>query len=476
MKGLSQEQADKEYLIMMIIKLDDGTYNIFDTLGGMGIWNMDREGLSKYLNLIKQERRFSKDDVRSYPLLESLYSTTKHYQPSIKEDEGPFIKEIIQQGLPMKCYFDTDIVLKNADKYQHGIINPPSISLDVNKVCNFSCKWCCVDIKSGDPHGDMSADHIPEKIIKPMVAMGNLTWYLTGGEPGLTPVKTAEIAGSITRYTAMYSSEKPFIALDTNGTNFVENARLFKESGINTIQFSLSSSSPDVDRYFRGIPPLINSVELVKNAVNTAKALGMHCGINMVVWKESKGRHNFEEIEGIIDFAFALKADFIRVTPAVTVGAAAKNGMDMNIHDLKYIEQTISNKRHFMGENVSTRIISIVPLHEEKLTSLYDEAPLTCRAGTCFIHIDHCGYVYPCALVMPDFCVGNVNKDNIIDLWRSSNVMIEWRTVTDISEECACCAYRNCCFGRCPAYAWFKFRSIDLRERPLDCQLLKACC
>jgi|GEM_PF-6075887 len=162
----------------MIIKLKDGTYNVFDTLGGMGIWNINSEELSKYLNLIKQIRKISQYDVRNYPLLESAISSPGlDPLPQIKTDD-PFINQVFQQKLPLRCFFDTDIVLSNAEKYGEGIITPPSVSLDVNKICNFSCKWCCADYESRPSQAEMSMEDIADKVLKPLINMGNLSWYL----------------------------------------------------------------------------------------------------------------------------------------------------------------------------------------------------------------------------------------------------------------------------------------------------------
>jgi len=300
-----------------------------------------------------------------------------------------------------------------------------------------------------------------------------------GGEPGLTPEKTAAIASFITRYTAHCSAEQPLIALDTNGTNFVKNAELFKKSGINTIQFSLSSSIAAVDRYFRGIPLDINPVRLIKEAIAKAKSLNMHCGINMVVWKETEGLNNFDDIEEVIDLACTLNTDFIRITPFVAVGSAARNGTNLSIDDMKYIASKISHKRYIMDikmdDIAGTKIIGISPEDSMgKNREIPCDLPLICRAGTCFLHIDSFGYVYPCALVVPDFCAGNVRQSDIEEVWRRSPVMQEWRTVFDICEECARCSQRDYCVSVCPAHAWFKFKRIDLKERPAECPAVNA--
>ncbi|NTU43783.1 MAG: radical SAM protein, partial [Nitrospirales bacterium] len=290
--------------------------------------------------------------------------------------------------------------------------------------------------------------------------------YLVGGEPGLTPERTAAIARQIVGITSDFSDEAPFIALDTNGTNFVRYADLYKESGINTIQFSLSAADPERDRYFRQTPQNMDSVEMVKEAVKAAKDRGMHCGINMVVWKDSDGQSNVDEIEGVMDIAFSLNMDFFRITPAVAIGAATADGSGFTREEMRGIGRRLAALVR-EKESGETRIISLFPMTEDQC---HDNRPLTCRAGTCFVHVDHEGNLFPCTMVMPHFHAGNALKTDITELWRFSETLRDWRRVAEISDDCASCDDRSYCVSRCPAYAWAAFKTITMEESPAGCR------
>ncbi|NTU43762.1 MAG: hypothetical protein HGA78_12095, partial [Nitrospirales bacterium] len=158
---------------MMIVKLDDGTFNVYDVLGDLGIWNFEREGLEQYLHLLKSSRSRS-SGVKGFPLMESLYGVNASGPVQESLDDDPLFKEALEEGLPLKCYFDTDIVLRNADQWGPGIISPPSLSIDVNNLCNFACRWCCVDIPSRSSKNLLSPEELTERIIRPLAEAGNL--------------------------------------------------------------------------------------------------------------------------------------------------------------------------------------------------------------------------------------------------------------------------------------------------------------
>jgi len=457
---------------MMIIKQADDTFIISDTLGNLGIWNLDYDGFVKYLNILKALRRKSGNDIRKYLLQESFGSPESDHQFLRAEfSDNEFLKSVLGEKLPLKCQFDIDIVLSKANYAEQGILNPPGISIDINKLCNYACKWCCVDIQEQPPHIGLSLETIEDKIIIPSVTAGNLVWFLVGGEPGLTPQKTKAIAERITSHTAEHSKETPLVALDTNGTSFLEYFEQYREAGINAVQFSLSSVSPEIDRYFRNTPAEVNTNELIKNAVRAAQSVNMHCGINMVCWKESEKLHNFDEIDGVIEFAFEQEIDFVRITPSVNVGASIEAGMDMGISDIAYISQIIQKKKELLsGKRSKTKIISIMPACRSR-NDMLDDSPLICRACTCCIHIDHLGNLYPCAMMMPDFNFGNVTQKPLMELWRTSQEMNQWRNVEEICSECSNCSCRGYCIGRCPAYAWSKFGDIHLSEVPIRCPI-----
>lgn len=451
----------------MIIKQYNNTYNLVDVLGNVGIWSLDARTIKSYLEIIKEIRIDNKNDVTGYPLLESLFSSPPLPSKLCQFNDDSLFKNIIEENLPLQCYFDTDIVMNNALNYDRGIINPPSVAIHINNICNFSCKWCYADIKSRSPHPGLDTSVIYANIIKPMADMGNLAWYLAGGEPGMTPAKTIEISSLITNYTAVVSEHKPLIALETNGTNFVKNAYNYKNAGINTVQFSLSAATPEVDHYFRRPPKGVDSVELVYKAIKVAKSIDLYCGINMVIWMGREKENNFDQIEGIINFASQLKADFVRITPVVCVGASTKNAADISPQDLLTIARKITWQSG--EEDTKPKIFGLLPnIDQEEEKVLYDR-PLTCRAGTCYLDIDHLGNIFPCSLVMPDFRIGNAIQEDIVNLWRFSPQWEAWRTVKDICSECASCHRRALCIGNCPARAWSKFRNLNLTTKPYQC-------
>jgi len=449
----------------MIIKQEEDNFHIIDALGEMGIWELDYNGLEKYLQALEQKRTAQHADVKSFPLLENSFEQCRSYINDSTDETG-----IFAYGLPDACFFDTGRVLENAKKIKKGIITPPSVSIEVNTLCNYACRWCCTDVDQEERNLTLDLQDIEDKIVKPMAQAGNLTWYLAGGEPVLTPQRTASIAQMIKKHTAAYSAHSPFIALDSNGTGFEKNAMLFKESGINTIQFSLSSPDSAKDRYFRGVPSGMDSVETVAKAIRAAKELELHCGINMVLWKEDEERQNLNDVEEMIRFGTELEANFIRITPAVPGSVSGKHGMNMGKKDMQEVGQRLKRLNLHTNDNgaAKTKVVSIL-MPPEDSTEEGTDRPMMCRGGTCFVHVDHKGDVFPCVMVMPDFRIGNVLQEDLVQLWYDDTHLAPWRDIIEVSPECGSCSDRNYCVGKCPAYAWFKFRDLSLATKPDAC-------
>ncbi len=453
---------------MMILKQDEKSFHVLDVLGQMGIWKLDFEGLERYLGALEKKRASSSAPVKTFPLLENARTASKRDAVAPFDGKKEQDDDIFEHGLPEACFFDTRIVLDNARLFTRGVITPPSISLDVNAVCNYACRWCCTDVHKDGKKSVLDIQDIEAWVIKPLAQGGNLTWYLVGGEPSLTPERTTAIAEMIGKHTAAYSALAPFIALDSNGTAFTRNAGLYKESGINTIQFSLSSADPQKDRYFRGCPAGTDPVKTVISAIEAAKSHDLHCGINMVLWKEDEKRHNLTDVEEIIGLGTDLEVDFIRITPAVYTAVSATNGMHLEKEDLRQVGQRLKNLNLHTAGNGTTKVVSML-LEQEDAAGQATDRPMLCRGGTCFVHVDHKGDVFPCAMVMPDFRIGNAVRDDLVKLWYTDSALLPWREVTEVCPECAACHDRNFCVGKCPAYAWFKFGDLSLSSRPLAC-------
>ncbi|MCI5158569.1 MAG: radical SAM protein, partial [Candidatus Electrothrix sp. AUS1_2] len=342
---------------MMIVKQEENSFHVFDVLGEMGIWELDRNGLEQYLHRLERKRTAGNAEVQTFPLLENTLWRRNGSDGNGTVEHDPD-DAIFAHGLPESCFFDTGKVLENARTFDRGIITPPSVSIEVNTICNYTCRWCCADVHKDERDLTLSLEDIEDRIVRPMTHAGNLTWYIAGGEPALTVERTAAVARMIRKHTAEYSAHSPFIALDSNGTGFRKNVRLFQESGINTIQFSLSSPYIKKDRYFRGVPSGMDSVATVADAIRAAKEHDLHCGINMVLWKEDEKRQNLSDVEEMIRFGTKFGADFIRITPAVPGSVSEQHGMKMQEQDMREVGQRLGNL-HLNGSG-ATKVVSIL--------------------------------------------------------------------------------------------------------------------
>jgi radical SAM protein with 4Fe4S-binding SPASM domain len=75
------------------------------------------------------------------------------------------------------------------------------------------------------------------------------------------------------------------------------------------------------------------------------------------------------------------------------------------------------------------------------------------RDGNGIMFVNHDGSVYPSGFL--PLVVGNVRKDNIVDLYRSSEIFTSLRDTTGFKGRCGVCEYTRICGGsRARAYAW----------------------
>lgn len=113
------------------------------------------------------------------------------------------------------------------------------LRLSITDVCNYRCSYCLPDgyKKCGGP-SPLSVDEI-RRAAQAFSELGVYKIRLTGGEPTLRSDFT-EIASAISDLPAVKT-----LALTTNGYRLRDCASMWRRAGINTINISLDSLSPE---------------------------------------------------------------------------------------------------------------------------------------------------------------------------------------------------------------------------------------
>ena len=331
---------------------------------------------------------------------------------------------------------------------------PYVISWNLTNRCNLKCEHCYLDAGGKDVRRlstegfadrselntaqcktiiDQIADFAPEALT-----------ILTGGEPLLR----RDILEII-----KYGSEKElWVVCGTNGVLITENlARILKESGLRGLSLSLDALDPELHDRFRGV----NGAW--ENTVNGAKVLN-HSGLSFIV-QTTVGKHNFEEIETIADFAYQeMGAKVFNLYFLVPTGRG-QFVSDISPDQYNEVLKTLSH----IQKKYEGKMVTNAKCAPHYMKHLYEEDPDSrflksftggaggCPAGTQYMGIRPNGDMTPCPY-LPVFG-GNLQKQSMAEIWNDSELFIKIRQRNDLGDRCGACEFNGLC-GGCRARAF----------------------
>ncbi len=152
----------------------------------------------------------------------------------------------------------------------------PYLRLSVTEVCNFRCTYC---LPNGYQKTDRDFLTLPEitRLARAFADLGTHKIRLTGGEPTVRR-DLIEIAGAVSNISGIRT-----VALTTNGYNLKENARAFRDAGINALNVSVDSLNGERFHAITGQDKLTHVLE----GIEAAKAAGFtNIKINSVLLRE----------------------------------------------------------------------------------------------------------------------------------------------------------------------------------------------
>jgi cyclic pyranopterin phosphate synthase len=152
----------------------------------------------------------------------------------------------------------------------------PYLRLSVTEVCNFRCTYC---LPNGYQKTERDFLTLPEitRLATAFAELGTHKIRLTGGEPTVRR-DLIEIAHAVSNIPSIRT-----VALTTNGYNLKENARAFRDAGINALNVSVDSLDSERFHAITGQDKLTHVLE----GIEAAKAAGFtNIKINSVLLKE----------------------------------------------------------------------------------------------------------------------------------------------------------------------------------------------
>jgi radical SAM protein with 4Fe4S-binding SPASM domain len=367
--------------------------------------------------------------------------------------------------------------------------------------CNLKCCHCRAEATDHFAAGELTTEEIIS-VARDIRKAGDPIMILTGGEP-LVRKDFFEIAKAC---VGLFSR----VALATNGTIVDdEMARRIVEVGIKRVSVSLDGAKAATHDAFRGVP---GSFDATIRGYDAMARAGVSMQVNATV-----ARSNIDEVEELLNFVLARKADAFHVFALVPVGCGAQISEDarlsneemekflrwlfaksIELRDRIHIKATcapqyyrimreVSREKgipmpgpgaghgHGAGSPVVTGV-SPVPTGKDAAgttsTSSGQAAATTKMAGHghpaaatsgmqamtrgCLAGSAVC-FISRTGDVQPcgylPLCVGNVLKQPFNEIWQNSEVFTALRNPGQLKGKCGSCGYRVVCEG-CRARAY----------------------
>jgi len=317
-------------------------------------------------------------------------------------------------------------------------VTPLLVQWDITSTCNLQCVHCYMDATAKHVENELTLKEI-FTFIKELSDCGVRSIHLLGGEPFIHP-DILEIIQAILK-KGMYCY------ISTNGT--LLNEELVKDlSNLKriTVDVSLDGVCPRAHDSFRGVK---GTFQRVLNGLALLKEYNISHNVTAVL-----GKHNFNEIEEIIELALQYEAKRIQFLTFSPTGrgaqAIAKFGFTKKqlkivrkkIIDLilKYQDQIYIDAPLIGCSLLALRVWEILAYQGYEM---YYEVSTGCDAGVTKIAIDPFGNVMLCPQARQGF--GNIRSLPFLTIWKTI------QTYCQTHKNCPDqkCKFFNVCGGKC---------------------------
>jgi radical SAM protein with 4Fe4S-binding SPASM domain len=320
--------------------------------------------------------------------------------------------------------------------------------IEVTRECPSLCRICAVDTGRGS-QDLLTLDEI-RHVVDQFLEMGVRFVALTGGDPLLRP-ESLEIFDYIARQGTTPGFSTSLLTLTEELAEGL--ARIDVK-----VQVSLDGSTPATNDYNRGEGSFAKAMD----GIRLLRKHGVEFRIAFCIMK-----HNIDDIPHMIRLAEELGAKETAFRKIKLLGRALRlkeevypTPADMTRAYTHLYRAAYRRDRESMRVNAKYNDVIF-----RGRGSAFDRLP--CGAGRNIIHITHTGDMVPCSLFTEErFVQGNVRRDSIAEIWRTSELLSFFRnTRVDDIPKCRECTYKYLCGGGCRAEAYF-----------LNGDLMGGCC
>lgn len=327
---------------------------------------------------------------------------------------------------------------------------PFTIAWEVTRACAYACVHCRADAMHTSDPNELNTEEAMH-LIDRLAEFGSPILVFTGGDPMMRRDLHELIA---------YATQKGLrCSLTPTATALPTTARLEKvrDAGIRRIALSLDAPRAEIHDSFRQVQ---GSWQRTMDILHRAQAIGVSVQVNTTVAK-----HNVDILDEMIPFLQEVGAVQWSLFFLVPTGRAqASNMISPEEHE------RVFNWLYDLSKNSPFDIKSTAaPMYrrvaiERKRAEQVDGTPVTFQGagfqyadglnrptrgvndGNGFLFISHIGEIQPSGFL--PITAGNVRTDDVVDVYRHSQLFTDLRSPDKIKGRCGICEYRDVCGGQ----------------------------
>lgn len=327
---------------------------------------------------------------------------------------------------------------------------PFTIAWEVTRACAYACVHCRADaMHTPDPNELTTEESL--RLIDRLADFGSPILIFTGGDPMMRKDLHELIA---------YATQKGLrCSLTPTATALPTTARLEKvrDAGIRRIALSLDAPSAEVHDHFRQVA---GSWQRTMDILHRAQEIGISVQVNTTISK-----HNVDILDEMVPFIQEVGAVQWSLFFLVPTGRAQVKNMisaEEHEHTFNWLYD-LSKTAPFDIKSTAAPMYRRVAI-ERKRAEQGGNNPVTFQGagfqyadglnrptrgvndGNGFLFISHVGDIQPSGFL--PLTAGNVRTDDVIDVYRNSQLFTDLRTPDKIKGRCGICEYRDVCGGQ----------------------------
>jgi len=320
----------------------------------------------------------------------------------------------------------------NINDFEKVFSRPAYIQIDLTNDCNLNCQYCYnkANTLSGKQLSDKEHEIITKKVISELTP---LAVTFSGGEPLLKAKLFLHLASLLKKGDIQ-------VHLNTNGLLITRAlAKEFKKISLDGININIDSLSKQ-DQIRGGnnlLAKTLENLQILKEEFDS-KRVSISCVVTKL---------NYKDIMAIAEYVKENNFRELHFLDMVPSSEEAKKILLSKEEWLEFFETYKKIKELGIKLRLNHALLFMREFDDKV------KIPF-CMAGRFRMVIAATGQIVPCNYFKEEqFVCGNALKDNLLTVWRESEVMKKFRYFNPTDKKCVNCKNVGLCTGGCRAFA-----------------------